>query len=84
MALKLKKTTSKVTITTSSNTSMAESSQADSEIVIISQFRSVLKQIENNQKAFDIRISNIGVIKLKMPIIKRFNGIKLKLKGFFT
>ena len=39
--------------------------------------------MENNQKAFNIRIINIGVLRLKMLIIKRFNRIRLKFKGFF-
>ena len=42
----------------------------------------MIKQIENNQKAFEIRINNIGIVKFKMPAVKRFNRIKLKLKGF--
>ena len=40
--------------------------------------------MENNQKAFKIRINNIGTAKLKMPAIKRFNRIRLKLKGFLA
>ena len=47
------------------------------------QLKSVLKQMKNNQKAFDIKINNIRLVKLKMPIIKKFNRTKLKLKGFF-
>ena len=48
------------------------------------QLRSVIKQIENNQKAFKVRINDIGIVKLKMPVVKRFNGIRLKLKGFLA
>ena len=40
--------------------------------------------MENNQKVFNIRINNIGVAKLKILTIKRFNRIRLKLKGFLT
>ena len=40
--------------------------------------------MENNQKAFKVRINNIGIAKLKMPVVKRFNGTRLKLKGFFA
>ena len=46
------------------------------------QLRSIIKQIKNNQKAFEVRINNIGTIKLKMPAVKRFNRIKIKLKRF--
>ena len=44
----------------------------------------MIKHIENNQKAFKVRINDIGIIKLKMPTIKRFNRIKIKLKGFLV
>ena len=83
MALKLKETISKVTIITS-NINMAESSQLDLQNIMMGQFRSVIKQIENNQKAFKVRINNIGTVKLKMLAVKRFNRIRLKLKGFLA
>ena len=40
--------------------------------------------MENNQKVFSIRIDDIGMAKLKMPLVKRFNRIRLKLKGFIA
>ena len=40
--------------------------------------------MKNNQKAFSVRINNIGTAKLKMLVIKRFNRTKLKLRGFLT
>ena len=40
--------------------------------------------MENNQKAFSVRINNIGIAKLKMLMVERFNGTKLKLKGFIA
>ena len=40
--------------------------------------------MENNQKVFKVRINNIGMAKLKMPVVKRFNGTRLKLKGFLA
>ena len=46
------------------------------------QLKSVIKQIENNQKAFKVRINNIGIVKLKILAVKRFNRTRLKLKGF--
>ena len=61
---------------------MIESLQPDLHNVIMGQFRSVIKQMENNQKVFSIRINNIGIVKLKMLAVKRFNRIRLKLKGF--
>ena len=79
MALKSRETITKA-INSSGNTSMAESSsQADSQMVIIGQLKNILKQIENNQKAFNTRITNIGALRLKMPMIERFNRMRLKL-----
>ena len=40
--------------------------------------------MENNQKALKVKINNIGMTKLKMLAVKRFNRIKTKLKGFLT
>ena len=40
--------------------------------------------MENNQKAFKVRINNIGTAKLKMLVVKRFNRTRLKLKGFLV
>ena len=81
MVLKLKEIMSREIIITS-DVSMAESLQLDLQNVIIGQLRSVIKQIENNQKAFSVRIDDIGIAKLKMLVVKRFNKIRSKLKGF--
>ena len=40
--------------------------------------------MKNNQKAFSVRINNIGTAKLKMLMVKRFNGTRLKLRGFLA
>ena len=86
MALRSREITSReaTTTITSSNINMAESLQPNSQNIIIGQFRSVVEQIENNQKAFSIRIDNIGTAKLKMLAVKRFNRMRLKLKGFLV
>ena len=64
--------------------SITESSQPDLQNITIGQLRSIIKQIKNNQKAFSIRINNIGTVKLKMLVVKRFNKTKLKLKRFLA
>ena len=83
IALKSKEIITKAT-SSGGNVSITESSQLDSQNIIIGQLRSIIKQIENNQKAFKVRINNIGITKLKMPAVKRFNRIKIKLKGFLA
>ena len=36
----------------------------------------------NNNKLLKKRVNKMGVIKIKLPSIKRFVGERLKLKGF--
>ena len=63
---------------------MTESLQPDLQNIIIGQLKSVIEQMENNQKVFKVRINNIGMVKLKMLVVKRFNRTRLKLKGFLA
>jgi hypothetical protein len=44
----------------------------------------VVNQLINNSIVLDKKINNIGMLKIKMPSIKRFSGEKVKLKGFLT
>jgi hypothetical protein len=61
------------------NTNIANT---DSQIVIIGQLREVVNQLINNSVALDDKINSIGIFKVKIPLIKRFSGEKVKLKGF--
>jgi hypothetical protein len=56
----------------------------DSQVVIIGQLCKVVNQLTNNNVALDNKINSIGILKVKMPLIKRFSGEKVKLKGFLT
>jgi len=38
----------------------------------------------NNNRILKECINGIGVVKVKLPLIKRFLGERLKLKGFLT
>jgi len=40
--------------------------------------------LQDNNRILKERINGIGVVKIKLPLIKRFLGEKLKLKGFLT
>ena len=42
----------------------------------------VVDQLIGNSQALEVRINKIGVLKIKIPSIKRFSGKKIKLKGF--
>jgi hypothetical protein len=48
------------------------------------QLRKVVDQLINNSVALDDKINSIGMSKVKIPLIKRFSGEKVKLKGFLT
>jgi hypothetical protein len=54
----------------------------DSQVVIMGQLYKVVNQLTNNSIVLDNKINSIGISKVKMPLIKRFNGEKVKLKGF--
>ena len=46
------------------------------------QLRGIVDQMNNNQQALDNKISEMGLSKVKLPSIERFDGTRLKLKGF--
>jgi hypothetical protein len=52
------------------------------QIVTIEQLQAVVNQLISNGQVLNIKINNIGASKIKMPLIKRFSGKKIKLKGF--
>jgi len=62
--------------------SMGES--MDSQVVMMAQLQAVVDQLIGNSIAFEAKIKDIGMLKIKLPLIERFNGIKSKLKGFFA
>src|SRR6266704_2617970 len=46
------------------------------------QLRGIADQMNNNQQALDNKINKIGLSKVKLPSIERFNRTRSKLKGF--
>jgi hypothetical protein len=44
----------------------------------------IVNQLTNNGVALNNKINSMGMSKVKMPLIKRFSGEKVKLKGFLT
>jgi hypothetical protein len=44
----------------------------------------VVNQLTNNGVVLNNKINSIRISKVKMPLIKRFSGEKVKLKGFLT
>jgi hypothetical protein len=56
----------------------------DLQVVIIRQLYKVVNQLTNNSIVLNNKINSIGMSKVKMPLIKRFSGEKVKFKGFLT
>ena len=54
----------------------------DLQVVIMGQLKGIADQMNNNQQALNNKINEIKLSKVKLLSIKRFNGTKLKLKGF--
>jgi len=44
----------------------------------------MVNHLQDNNRILKERINKIGAAKIKLPLIKRFLGEKLKLKGFLT
>ena len=51
-------------------------------MVTIGRLKEVIKRIDANNIGLEARIKDIGLTKVKMPLIKRFNGTRNRLKGF--
>jgi hypothetical protein len=77
----------KTTLTTATTLgSVGDTNMAniDSQVVTMGQLCKVVNQLTNNSVALDNKINSIEMSKVKMPLIKRFSGEKVKLKEFLT
>ena len=63
------------------NTSIADT---DLQVVIIGQLQAIINQLTSNEQVLENKINKIGITKVKIPLVKRFSGEKVKLKGFLT
>jgi hypothetical protein len=54
----------------------------DLQVVIMGQLYKVVNQLTNNGIALNNKINSMGMSKVKMLLIKKFNREKVKLKGF--
>ena len=51
-------------------------------MVTINRLKEVIKRINANNIGLKARVKDIRIIKVKIPLIKRFNGLRNRLKGF--
>jgi len=42
----------------------------------------MVNRLNDNNKVLEDRLNRIGVVKVKLPLVERFLGERLKLKGF--
>ena len=63
------------------NTSIAN---IDLQVVIMGQLQQIINQLTGNGQVLKNKITEMGISKIKMLLIKRFSGKKAKLKGFLT
>ena len=64
-----------------SDTSMAD---MDLQVVIMGQLQQIINSLTSNGQALENKITEIGIFKVKMPLVERFSGKKAKFKGFLT
>ena len=56
----------------------------DLQVVIMGQLQQIIDQLTGNGQALENKITEIGIFKVKMPLVKKFNNKKAKFKGFLT
>ena len=65
---------------------LGDTSMADTDLQLITrgQLQEMVNRLLDNNRILKERINRIGVVNVKLPLIKRFLREKLKLKGFLT
>ena len=61
------------------DTSIAD---ANLQVVTQGQLQEIVNYLQENNQLLSEKINRIGIVKVKLPSIKRFLGERLKLKGF--
>src|SRR6266550_3162652 len=71
--------------TSGENTSMANNIRLlDLQVVTMKELKEIVEYINNNTQALDNKVNEIGITKVKLPSIERFDGTRSKLKGFLS
>jgi hypothetical protein len=73
-----------ITVTTLELVGDTNIANIDLQVVTMKQLYKVVNQLTNNSVALDNKINSIGMSKVKIPLIKRFSGEKVKFKRFLT
>ena len=70
-----------ITSKTGRDTSIADTNL---ELVTRGQLQEIVDQLIDNNAILKERLNGIGIVKIKLSLIKWFIGEKLRLKGFLT
>ena len=54
----------------------------DLQVVIIGHLQAIINQLTSNRQILENKINEMGITKVKMPLVERFSSKKAKLKGF--
>ena len=84
MPPKVAPTTTPGASTLRNDTSIGDDDSSQLQLVTIARLKEVIKRIDINNAGLKAKIKDIGTIKVKILLIKRFDGIRNKLKGFLT
>ena len=56
----------------------------DLQVVMIGQLQIIINQLTGNRQVLENKITEMGIFKVKMLFVKKFNSKKAKFKGFLT
>ena len=82
MPPKIAPTTTLGVLTLVDDTSIEDNRSNKLQLVTINRLKEVIKRIDANNIGLKVRVKDIGIIKVKILLIKRFNRLRNKLKGF--
>ena len=54
----------------------------DLQVVIMGQLQQIVNQLTSNRQVLENKIAELGISKVKIPLVERFSGEKAKFKGF--
>ena len=70
------------TATASGSVSNINIADIDLQVVIISQLQAIINQLTSNRQVLENKINKMGITKVKMLLVEKFSGEKVKLKEF--
>ena len=73
-----------ITVTALESVEDTNIAKIDLQVVIVAQLQEVINQLTVNKVVLDRKINSMGIVKVKMLLVKKFKGEKSKLREFLT